>query len=320
MEDGSALKLLFTSPRSDEDPSGLDNITNKLVLAKPDQDPEGNTRHWLMTYVMATAFITRLAISHAKVRNGMAQKNLCSFLASFSELRSAAGKIYEATCHSFLVGQGENSRNLWWYERQTTDFNTDSVMGHAPPQRVPWAQSRSIILPRELPTNSRKASDALAAYAKELPEDGIHYIRPLNPNQATWDALILQKSKSDLAVFYLQMSYCKDHEINHKGLQFVREALSNFQTNFTYVLVLHPGENQQLISRKSKINFHINERTPKHILRPLWQSQTSSIRGGRTNSPPPSLKSMRDDLNGDNHDWAGMKQYIIPVSTDDLHW
>ena len=96
-------------------------------------------------------------------------------------------------------------------------------------QRVPWAESKSTILPRELPTDSRKASNALAAYAKELPEDGIHYIRPLNPNQATWDALILQKGKSNLAVFFLQMSYCKGHEINHKGLQFVREALSNFQ-------------------------------------------------------------------------------------------
>ena len=51
MEDGSALKFLFTS-RSDEDPSALDNITNKLVLAKPDQDPELNTRNWLMTHVI----------------------------------------------------------------------------------------------------------------------------------------------------------------------------------------------------------------------------------------------------------------------------
>ena len=118
-----------------------------------------------------------------------------------SELRSAAGKVYEAACHRFLVGQSENSRNLQWYERQTTDYNTDSTMGHLPPQRVPWAESKSTILPRELPTDSRKASDALAAYAKELPEDGIHYIRPLNPNQATWDALILQKGKSNLAVF-----------------------------------------------------------------------------------------------------------------------
>jgi hypothetical protein len=79
-----------------------------------------------MTHVMAIAFITRLAISHAKGGNGMAQKNLCSFLASFSELRSAAGKIYEAACHRFLVGQSGNSRNLWWYERQTTDFNTET--------------------------------------------------------------------------------------------------------------------------------------------------------------------------------------------------
>ena len=38
--------MFFTSS------SALDNITNKLVLAKPDRDPEGNTRNWLMTHVM----------------------------------------------------------------------------------------------------------------------------------------------------------------------------------------------------------------------------------------------------------------------------
>ena len=27
-----------------------------------------------------------------------------------------------------------------------------------------------------------------------------------------------------------------------------------------------------------------------------------------------------NDLNGDNHDWARMKQYIIPVSANDIHW
>jgi hypothetical protein len=118
------------------------------------------------------------------------------------------------------------------------------------------------------------------------------------------------------------MSYTKDHEISYKGLQFVRRALSTFGTNFTYVLVLHPGDNQTLISHRKKINFHTKEKTLAKDLQPLWKSQTRSIREERgVPCPPfPSLQSMRSDLNGDNHDWARMKQYIIPVSANDIHW
>jgi hypothetical protein len=58
--------------------------------------------------------------------------------------------------------------------------------------------------------------------------------------RATWDALILQRGQLDVLVYFLQMSYTKDHEISYKGLQFVLEG---FKTNFTYVLVLHLGDN-----------------------------------------------------------------------------
>ena len=117
------------------------------------------------------------------------------------------------------------------------------------------------------------------------------------------------------------MSYTKDHEISYRGLQFVREALSDFTTNFTYVLVLHLDDNQTLITRRKRINFHINAQTPADILRPLWESQTMNIREEKDLTHPcPSLQSMRNDLNGDNHDWARMKQYIILVSANDIHW
>ena len=117
------------------------------------------------------------------------------------------------------------------------------------------------------------------------------------------------------------MSYTIDHEISYRGLQFVREALSDFKTNFAYALVLHPDDNQTLITRRKKINFHINARTPADILRPLWESHTMNIREERgLTYPHPSLQSMRNDLDGDNHDWASMKQYIIPVSANDIHW
>jgi hypothetical protein len=117
------------------------------------------------------------------------------------------------------------------------------------------------------------------------------------------------------------MSYTKDHEINYKGLQFVRKTLSDFKTNFAYALVLHPDDNQTLITRRKRINFHINAQTPANTLRLLWESQTMNIRKekGLTN-PHPTLQSMRNDLKGDNHDWARMKQYIIPVSANDIHW
>src|SRR5436190_5569848 len=154
--------------------------------------------------------------------------------------------------------------------------------------------------PLELPTEQNKAAEALATYARELPVDGTCYIRPRNPTQATWDALILQKGQLDLFVYFLQMSYNKDHEISYGGLQFVREALSDFKTNFTYALVLHPGDNQTLITRRKRINFHINAQTPADILRPLWESQTMNIREERgLTHPRPSLQSMRNDLNGD---------------------
>jgi hypothetical protein len=287
------------------------------VLAKPAQDLEGNIETDCMQYVFATNFITRVAISHARERNGIAQKNLCTFLASFSEMRCAAGRIYEAACHLFLVGNSGQNKDVQWYERQKEDSATNQIS----PQRVPWDGPKSAIKPLELPTELNKAADALAAYARELPVDGTCYIRPRNLTQATWDALILQKGQSDLSVYFLQMSYTKDHEINFKGLQFVREALSDFKTNFTHALVLHPSDNQTLITRRKRINFHINAQTRAKILRPLWESETMNIRGERgLTNPRPTLQSMRDDLNGDNHDWARMKQYIIPVKDDDIHW
>ena len=125
-----------------------------------------------------------------------------------------------------------------------------------------------------------------------------------------------------LSVYFLQMSYTKDHEINYKGLEFVRKALSDFKTNFAYALVLHPGDNQTLITRRKRINFHINAQTPANTLQPLQESQTMNIHKEKnlTYSRFPSLQSMRSDLNGDNHDWARMKQYIIPVSANDIHW
>jgi hypothetical protein len=239
------------------------------VLTKPAQDLEGNIETHSMQHVFATNFIARVVISHAKDRNGIAQKNLCTFLASFSEMRCAAGRIYEAACRLFLVGNSEQNKDAWWYERQTADFNIDSVTSQVSPQQVPWARSKSAIRPLELPTEKNKAADALAAYATELPVDGTCYIRPRNLIQATWDALILQKGQSDLFVYFLQMSYTKDHEISYKGLQFVRKALSDFKTNFTYALVLHPGDNQTLISHRKRINFHINAQTPANTLQPL---------------------------------------------------
>ena len=319
MEDGPVLALSASS--ADAEQSALSKITNKLVLAKPAQDLEGNIKNRNMQHVFATNFVTRAAISHAKERNGIAQKNLCSFLASFSEMRCAAGRIYEAACHLFLVGNSEQNKDVRWYERQMADFNIDSVTNQVSPQRVPWAGSKSAIKPLELPTEQNKAADALATYARELPVDGTCYIRPRNQTQATWDALILQKGQPDLSVYFLQMSYTKDHEISYRGLQFVREALSDFTTNFTYVLVLHSDDNQTLITHRKRINFHLNTQTSASTLRPLWESQTMNIReeGGLTN-PHTSLQEMRSDLKGDKHDWARMKQYIIPVSANDIHW
>ena len=74
------------------------------------------------------------------------------------------------------------------------DFNIDLVTNQVSPQRVPWAGSRSAIQPLELPTEQNKVADALATYARELPVDSTCYIRPRNPTQATWDALIYKKA------------------------------------------------------------------------------------------------------------------------------
>jgi hypothetical protein len=308
LDDGHVLRLL--APNLDPDPG---KIASKLVLARPAESDVLRNRN--MEYVMATTFIMRLMHSYAKKRNGVAQKNLCSFLARFSELRTAAGKLYEVACHLFLIGKNKDVR---WYERRTSDY----YINFGTAQQVPWAESECAIQLQELPSDSKKATEALAAYAIELPVDSAYYIRPLNPNQVAWDALIILKqtgSESDLDVFFLQMSYSNYYDINYKGLESVREALLGITAHFTYVLVLHPGDNQTLITRKKKINFHINEKTPGKTLRPLWESQTRNIRGGLTNRHP-SLKSMREDLNGDKHDWARMEQYVIPVGANDIQW
>src|SRR5947207_6248298 len=167
-----------------------------------------------MQHVFATNFVTRAAISHAKERNGIAQKILCTFLASFSEMRCAAGRIYEAACHLFLVGNSEQNKDVRWYERQMADFKIGSVANQVSPQRVPWAGSKSAIKPLELPTEQNKAADALATYARELPVDALaisdHTTHPSN--------LGCTKGQSDLSVYFLQMSYTKDHEISYKGL------------------------------------------------------------------------------------------------------
>ena len=123
------------------------------------------------------------------------------------------------------------------------DFSIDSATNQISPQRVPWAGSKSAIKPLELPTEQNKAADALATYARELPGDGTCYIRPRNRTQATWDALILQMGQSDLSVYFLQMSYTKDHEISYKGLKFIQKSLLGFKTKFTYAPVLHLGDN-----------------------------------------------------------------------------
>jgi len=129
LEDGPVLAI--SASRADEESSTLSKITNKLVLAKPTQDLEGNIQTHSMQYVFATNFITRVTISHAKDRNGIAQKNLCTFLASFSEMRCAAGRIYEAACHLFLVGNSEQNKDVRWFERQMADFSIDLVPNQA---------------------------------------------------------------------------------------------------------------------------------------------------------------------------------------------